>query len=114
MKQDTPNWFARFVRQLLGLTAVATFSVSINPASVNAEASGDTTFAATGALLGDFVMGWGNSADIVTGVNFDAVVTISAADTGNFHLCNGNAAAGAAIDIAAFTISGVVGRLAGS
>jgi hypothetical protein len=113
--QDTPNWLSRLIRQLVATVKVVTFSVSVNPASIAAEASGDTTLTATGALLGDIVQGVGMSADILTGVN--AAVSplfVSVADTVTVHISNNNAAGGAAIDIAAFTITGAVTRLSGS
>lgn len=88
------------VRQLF----VATVRVSINPASVAAEASGDTTFTLTGVLLGDFVhISW--ETDVWTGVNAPYPYPwVSVADTVTVKVTNNTVAAGAAIDIAATTI----------
>src|SRR5574341_1081431 len=96
---NIPRQLSQAFTDLIRLLFVATVRASVDPASVAAEASGDTTVTVTGALLGDFVLvSW--ETDRFTGVNAQWVAFVSAADTVTIHISNGNAAAGAAIDIA--------------
>lgn len=91
---------AQAIFDLVRLVFVASVRVSIDPASIAAEASGDTTATVAGALLGDYVL-LSMETDRITGVNLGVHAFVSAADTVTLHLSNGNVAAGPAIDLAA-------------
>lgn len=97
---NTKDRTSRAIFDLVRLLFVATARANVDPASVAAEASGDTTITVTGALLGDFVL-LSMETDRITGVNAAIHAFVSAADTVTLHVTNNTVAAGAAIDIAA-------------
>jgi len=90
---------AQAIFDLIRVVFVATVRVSVDPASVAAEGTGETTVTLTGALLGDYLL-WGCETKIL---NVNAAITayVSAADTVSIQLSNNTVAAGAAIDLAA-------------
>lgn len=96
-----PEFWGKFFALLYGYSKIVTVRSSVNPASVAAEASGDTTIVATGAALGDLAeVTW--ETDVWTGVNAPMPhAWVSAADQVSIKVTNNNVAAGAAIDIAA-------------
>lgn len=100
---------ARAIFDLLRLVFVATARAAVDPASVAAEASGDTTISVPGALLGDFVL-LSMETDRLTGVNAAIHAFVSAADTVTLHVTNNTVAAGAAIDIASTSMQVTVFR----
>lgn len=94
-----PTRIAQAVRDMLGLMLVVTVRATVDPASVAAEGTGETTVAtATGALLGDYVV-WGCETKILN-VNAGIHVYVSAADTISIQVSNNVVAAGAALDLA--------------
>lgn len=108
-KTNISQAVAQAIFDLIRLVFVATVRASVDPASIAAEASGDTTITVTGALLGDYVL-LSMETDRITGVNLSVHAFVSAADTVTLHLSNGNAAAGAAIDVAATSMQVTVLR----
>jgi hypothetical protein len=95
-----PRHIAQAVGELVGARHVVTVRGSIDLGSIAAEASGDATLAAAGAVLGDTV-DWGFETDRLTGVNLAFAAFVSAAGLITIHGTNNNVAAGAAIDLAA-------------
>lgn len=83
-------------------------SATVDPASVAAEASGTDTITVPGLALGDMVVAW--SPGVTINSNLVVQVWVSAANTLSIMYSNGNAAAGAAIDVASATWRFLIGR----
>src|SRR5207245_8367920 len=92
------------IGDMLGVQFVASVRVAVDPASVAAEASGDTTVTLTGALAGDFILAATESAAWDTLNTPSPTAYCSAADTVRVRVTNNNVAAGAAIDVASSTM----------
>jgi|SRR5581483_2767872 len=112
MRDNTKPQYAQAIRDMLGLVKVVDVRATVDPASVAAEGTGETTVTATGALLGDFVL-WGVETKILN-VNAAITVYVSAADTVSIQLSNNTVAAGAAIDLASASWQFTVLRRSGT